>query len=177
MPDENDYTYDEGEAVQLDNNDRSLNGASSLDGYDINIRTDGDWPGLDGSGSEMRMDTEGVDAVVAWLTSQVTQMQSLAEDMQTTQSANFGPNSWLEAVQLREASLQVARTVNRYSNDLVANLQNAADAINRAKGNITGADQRSGQAADNVSSNIGGQAPGAGGGGTPSRDNTGSLNA
>jgi methyl-accepting chemotaxis protein len=152
------YSYDD-YRVTLDSNDSSKNTASDIQGYPLDIQLDPSWPGLSVDPNKVRADHDKMNA----LADQIDQMVQNLQDggsgtpgsiVSASSQARYGPDTWFAAKSLKSASDQVATTVSKYSQDLLANLQAASAAIRQAAGTYQQADRTSQQAAQTQDQNL-----------------------
>jgi ribosome-binding factor A len=146
-----DYDYNH-HRVSLDNNDRSRNTATALDGYPLDIQPDGSWPGLDANPREQRFDKQAMLDVADKIDRLISDVGTI--DLSSAASVSFGPDSWQAAVYLRQASGQVAHAVSEYSQELIRNLQAAAQAIRTAAGTYGTAESANAASANAVDQNL-----------------------
>lgn len=146
-----DYNYDQHRAT-LDGSDRSRNTATNLSGYSIQIKPESDWPGLERNPREQRFDKDAMIGVTDAIKGLVAELGTI--DLTSAGSVSFGPDSWQAAVYLREASGQVARTVNTYAQELIRNLEQATANIRAAAINYGGAENANTAAVTAVDNNL-----------------------
>jgi hypothetical protein len=138
--------------VHLDGHDRGRNAASRLDGYHLDVRPSGDWPGHQGYPADHQHDSSGMRMVAGWIEELVGELTGSAsgtpESVSKAGAPAFGPDSWAAARYLKASCAQVTGTVAAYAEDLVTNLRQAAKSIRDAADNYDAAERanvRSGQ--------------------------------
>lgn len=148
-----DYNYDD-YRITLDKNDSSKNTATDIQGYPLTIELDSRWPGLNPDPAKVRADHTAMNDLADKIDRMVQQLQgggsgTPANITSVSSQAKYGPDTWFAAKSLKSASDTVAATVAKYSQNLLANLQQASAAIRQAASNYQQADQTSQQAAQN----------------------------
>ena len=104
------YRYDQwGLGVRL-GSDRSANSAQALEGYPLDVRPDGTWPGLEGSG-QLRVRPEAVRELSDLLKERARAAEPLPDRVTRVTSVRFGPATWQEANNLADACRQVRDAV------------------------------------------------------------------
>jgi hypothetical protein len=81
--------------------------------------------------------------VAAWIDEQIKSLQRgsyTPQALNGTKSVSYGPTDWIAANHLKDASGRVATTVSDYAGDLLTNLQKASEAIKRAAGRYSSAE-------------------------------------
>jgi hypothetical protein len=137
-----DYNY-QNHRFQL-TDERSENYARALDGYPLDITVDRDWPGTTADPNRQRFDADAMLEVANQIDRKIQSIQSATytpQSLAATASVAFGPADWNAANYLKQASGDVARTVSNYANQLITNLQAAAQSIRAAAGRNQGAEQ------------------------------------
>lgn len=146
-----DYDYDQHRAT-ISGSDRSQNSAAALAGYPLDVRPDGSWPGLHADPSQQRFDKTAMNDVVETIRNLIADAGAIK--LTSAASVSFGPETWQAAVYLKHASGQVAQAVQDYSQRLIQNLQQAADAISKAAGNYGDAETTNTGNVDAVNNNM-----------------------
>jgi hypothetical protein len=150
------YGYDQrGLDVQL-TDDRSKNGATSLSGYPLDVRPASDWPGQNGSASIQIRSPDVLTEVSGWLNQRASEVQSLPQWLGQQTSVSFGPASWHEANNLKDASQAVAQAVSDFMTKVVQNMQQAAATIDAVHSTYLGTENANAQTFQSVSTTIGG---------------------
>ncbi|HEV7205611.1 MAG TPA: hypothetical protein VGN18_13460 [Jatrophihabitans sp.] len=148
-----DYNYGN-DRVHL-GDEKSQNTASGLGGYSLDVSRDGSWPGLNAAPDKQRVHPEKMNAVAGTIESIAQGLQaSHFTEIQSSTSVSYGPNSWGAAVYLKDASGQVAQTVTNYTQQLIANLTDAANAIRKASGGYQGAESTNTSSATNQQASL-----------------------
>jgi hypothetical protein len=109
--------------------ERSHNGAQALQGYPLDVRPDGSWPGLDTSSGKLRYQPEELKRISEWLIAQKGQTQSLPQWLSSATQVSFGPATWHEATNLKKASDLLSAAVAEHVGNVVANLAEASASI------------------------------------------------
>jgi hypothetical protein len=117
--------------VQL-TGERSQNGARALEGYPLDVRPDGSWPGLDTASGQVRVRPEELKRVSQWLATQAGYTESLPQWLSSATAVSFGPASWHEATNLKDASEMLTRAVAEHISKVVLNLGQANASITAA---------------------------------------------
>jgi len=155
------YGYDQqGLDVQL-TDQRSLNGAHQLEGYTLNVQPVEKWPGLEGSGTVRHRDDD-ITSVADFLHTRAGQVESLPGWLAKATNVSFGPSSWHEANNLKDASGLVTNAVTKFLTETVANMRQASGTLNAVVAHYNGSEKTN---VDNVKRVQGGL--GDGGGGAP----------
>jgi len=152
------YNYDE-HKVQLDSQDSSKNSAQALAGYHLDVRLQPGWPGLDPDPNKLAFDSKQMGAIA-------DRIDRLLDNLTSTSGAgtpqsilakgvpSFGPSTWAAASYLQTATSQVAGTVAQYAQDLILNLQGAAQAIRTAIANHDKAEHANQQSGRNLQTSL-----------------------
>jgi len=125
------YGYDQqGLDVQL-TDQRALNGAQQLEGYTLDVRPAAGWPGLEGSATVRHRDDD-IKTVADWLDTRAGQVESLPGWLKKATNVSFGPSSWHEANNLKDASGLVTDAVTKFLTETVVNMRQASGTLNGA---------------------------------------------
>jgi hypothetical protein len=150
------YGYDQqGLDVQL-TGDRSKNGATPLSNYPLDVRAASDWPGQNGSASIQITSPDALTEVSGWLNQRASEVRNLPQWLAQQTSVSFGPGSWHEANNLKNASQAVAQAVSDFITQVVQNMQQAAATIDAVHATYTGTDGANAQTFQAVNGTIGG---------------------
>jgi hypothetical protein len=141
--------------------DRSQNGARALDGYSLDVQKDVSWPGLNGSATVRHKD-EHIQAVAEWLRTQAESVKSLPGWLTKGTTVSFGPDTWQEAKNLKEASAMVSSAVTDYITKTLANMTSAAAALDSVRSNHAQAENSNSDNARATNAALGGKGSGAG---------------
>ena len=151
------YGYDvSGYDVRLSSSDRALNGARALGGYPLDVQPDSSWPGTSAAPGQIRYQPEAMKGVADWLATQAQQSRDLPGWLSTRTAVSYGPSSWNEANNLKDAGDQVTKAVTEFTGQVLGNLAAAAGAIGSARGTYVSAEQVNTDTVDGVSSQLGG---------------------
>jgi hypothetical protein len=144
------YNYD-AHRVHLSDSDSSKNAAAGI-GYHLDVRLQGNWPGLDADPNKQRFDAEKMKAVADKIDGLISTLNGQGSGtpaaIQKHGAPSFGPDTWAAANYLKTAADAMASTVADYTRNLIANLQAAAQSIRSAAdsyGKAEDANQQSGQ--------------------------------
>jgi hypothetical protein len=150
------YDYDESQQVSLDDHDRSQNAPKSLVGdYPLDLRPQADWPGMSASPSDIRLDTAAVNRIADWLNEQAGLLAGVPDQLKAgTEGVRFGPDSWVEANHLSTASSQVSLAVRQFGQEMIENLNQAAEAIRMAARKFEESDEQNQGTSDSLSSRV-----------------------
>jgi hypothetical protein len=147
--------------------ERSQNGAHALEGYPLDVQSDSNWPGLDGS-AQARYDAGAIKDVADLLRAEAERAKSLPGWLQKQTTVNFGPDVWRPAKNLRDASAMVSQAVADYMQKTIANMTAAAGALDSVHSTYTGTEQANVDKARATNSALGDPGSGAGGAGSGS---------
>jgi hypothetical protein len=137
--------------------DRNANNAQDLDTgvYALTVTPQANWPGLDAHPKKVRFHSDPMLDVAQWLEDQADALADLPQHVNTNlTNIKYGPDDWPPAKYLLRANDQVKGAVSKYTQELVANLREAAASIRTAAGKNQGADDTAATRADNQSAQL-----------------------
>jgi hypothetical protein len=123
--------------------------------YTLNVNPDAHWPGMGASKVE-RHDADQVTAIAAWLHERVQSITGPAKALPQETAAAFGPDTWFEAKNLKDASTMVSQAVTLFVGQTVANLSDAAKALRTAHSNYAETEHANSAVARSADAALGG---------------------
>jgi hypothetical protein len=126
--------------------------------YSLNVNPDARWPGMDASTVE-RHDFDQIEEIAGWLRERVRSIVGPARVLPQETAAAFGPDTWFEAKNLKDASTMVAQAVTGFVGQTVGNLSDAATALTKVRVNYADAEHANTGAARAVNAALGGGSP------------------
>ena len=138
-----DYNYGNHQAPGLTDNS-SENYARDIDGYEITVHPQSNWPGLDADPKQVRFNHDQMIQVANWLDQAANDLGELPNNLGTNMGqVAFGPQNWPPAKALGRANDQVKGAVSKYTTELITTLKEAAASIRAAAGANQQADDTS----------------------------------